>query len=107
MGIDPFRPVPAIACLAALVFVIVELGSPPSALPSRMETTLPASGAPAHSAAGAGETLAIVGLGLAVIGMWAMLAVAQAARRRLRAGQRATGSAARSPRTGMSADGSV
>jgi hypothetical protein len=111
-----------LACLAALVFVIVTLGNPPSALPANVPTS--SSGVAAHSTAGAGEMLAIIALVLAGIGMWAMLAAAHAERRRRRpasggqrrpgqrpaAGgrrrrQRATGAAARSSRTGVSAGG--
>jgi hypothetical protein len=106
-----------LVCLAALVFAIVELSDPPSALPPSTSVALPSSGLPAHSTAGAGEPLAIVALVLAGIGMWGMLATAHAERRRRRprAGgrprprsggrrrQRATGSAARSSGAAVSA----
>ena len=86
-GVLNWRPLvlPAgLGCLAALVFVVVQLGDPPSALPAVSGVALPSSGVRAHSMAGAGETVALIGLILAGIGMWAMLAVAHAQRRRRR-----------------------
>lgn len=122
-GVLNWRPLvlPAgLACLAALVFVVVQLGDPPSALPALSGVALPSSGVAAHSTAGAGELVALVALVLAGIGMWAMLAVAHAARRRQRGrradrsrrgAQRPTASAARSSRAtvpaGEPADGSA
>ena len=109
--------VPAgLACLAALGFVIVQLADPPSALPTHLGSALPSSGATARSTAGAGETVALIALVLAVIAMWAMLAVADSQRRRPRGGrrhpdpgrrrrQRVTGSAPRSSRPVIPADG--
>lgn len=100
-----------IACLAALGFVIAQSVGPPSALPARPGAALPTSGMVAHSTAGAGETLAIAGLILALLGMWAMLAAADTQRRRRkrrdggRPDQRATGSAARPPRAEVPAGG--
>jgi hypothetical protein len=88
-----------IACLAALVFVILQLSDPPSALTGRAGVALPSSGVAAHSTSGAGEPVALVALVLACTGMWAMLAAAHAERRPRRPGagrrrrQRATGSA--------------
>ena len=100
-----------IVVLGALVFVIVQFADPPSALPAHLGTALPSTGTAARSAAGSGETTALVALIAAGIGMWAMLAVAHAQRRRGRprgggrTGQRAIGSAARPPRAGVSAGG--
>lgn len=98
-----------IACLAALGFVVGQLTDPPSALTGH-RMALPSSGTAAHSAAGAGEPVALAALVLAGIGMWAILAVAHAERRRRR-GQRPTGAAERSARVAMpaaeSADGSA
>ncbi len=113
-----------LVCLAAAVFVGVQLGDPPSAQPALSRVTVPSSGVAAHSTTGAGEPVALVALGLAVVGMWAMLAAAHAQRRSrrrahrrralLQAGRRrqpVTGSAGRSSRSsvpaGEPADGSA
>jgi hypothetical protein len=104
-----------VACLAALVYVIVRLGDPPSAVSGYAGATVSSSGGAAHSSAGAGQPVALVALVIAGLGMWAMLAVAQAERRRRRGArrrrQRPTGSAARSPDAavalGEPADGSA
>jgi hypothetical protein len=105
-----------VVCLAALVFVVVQLGDPPSALPGFAGAAVPSSGVAAHSTTGTGEVVALVALVVAGIGLWAMLAVAQADRRRRRSGagrrrrQRATVSAGRSSRgvpAGEPADGSA
>ena len=92
-----------VACLAALVFVVVQLGDPPSALSGFPGTAVPSTGVVAHSTTGAGEVIALVALVLAGVGMWGMLAAAHAQRRQRRSGavrrrrrQRATGSAERS-----------
>jgi hypothetical protein len=100
-----------LVCLAALVFVVVQLSDPPSALPRLTGTTVPSSGVVAHSTTGAGEPVALAALVLAGIGMWTMLAAAHAERRRRgrrprtggRPRQRATGSARRSSRAAVSA----
>jgi hypothetical protein len=107
----------ALACLAALVFVVVQLSDPPSAFTGHAGFALNSSGGAAHSTSGAGEPVALVALVLAGTGMWAMLAAAHAERRPRRPGaggrrrQRATGSAARSSRAAMPvgepADGSA
>lgn len=107
----------ALACLAALVFVVVQLSDPPSALTGHAGFALNSSGGAAHSTSGAGEPVALVALVLAGTGMWAMLAAAHAERRPRRPGagrrrrQRATGSADRSSRAAMPvgepADGSA
>jgi hypothetical protein len=104
-----------LACVAGLVFVIVQVSNPPSGLPSPAPGALTA-GVPANvpqgSAAGPGETLAIVALVIGLVGTRAMIAVARSERRRSGATplgrrsirpvrpsrQRATGSAGRPPR---------
>jgi hypothetical protein len=104
-----------LACVAGLVFVIIQVSNPPSGLPSPAPGAL-AGGVPGNlatgGAAGPGETLAIVALVVGLVGMRAMIAVARADRRRsgaTRPGrpgvwpprprrQRVAGSAARSPR---------
>jgi hypothetical protein len=94
-------------CLAALVVVTVQAGSPPSALPGgHLGAGLPSSGVSPHSSAGAGETMAIAALVAAGLGMWGMLAAAHSERRRRRrsqGAQRAAGSTVRPPTAAVSA----
>jgi type IV secretory pathway TrbL component len=90
--------------LAGLVFAVIQLSDPPSSLPSSGMPGV-SSGAVAGSAAGTGETVAIIGIVIAEIAMQVMLAAAHADRRRRgqRRRQRAIGSAARASRGALPA----
>ncbi|HWE09388.1 MAG TPA: hypothetical protein VG325_08535 [Solirubrobacteraceae bacterium] len=74
-----------LACVGGLVFVIIQLTSPPSTLPSSAPGALGAGvpgNLPQGDAAGPGETVAIAALVLGLVGTRAMIAVARAERRR-------------------------